>query len=98
MNTLIRQRIASWVILATVTPLMLACTSTTPELDARFGDAVRAAREQQTLNPQPAGTRDPVSGIDGKAAVSAQDRYQESFKAPPKTFEVLGIGGTASGQ
>lgn len=78
---------------------LTACVSTTtPELDAKFGDAVRAAREAQTVNPAASANKDPVQGIDGKAAVNALERYQDSFKAPPKTFEVLNIGGSQSGQ
>ena len=64
------------------------CGSTTPELDAKFGDAVRAAREAQTLNPAASSNKDPVLGLDGKAAVQAQERYQDSFKSPPKTFDI----------
>ena len=64
------------------------CGSTTPELDAKFGDAVRAAREAQTLNPGASANKDPVLGLDGKAAVQAQERYEDSFKSPPKTFEI----------
>lgn len=75
---------------------LTGCASTTPELDAKFGDAVRAARDKQILNPAASANQDPVLGVDGKAAVSAQDRYNDSFKAPPKTFEV--IGGSVSGQ
>lgn len=80
--------------------MVAGCGSVTPELDARFGDAVRTAREQQTLNPVPAAaSKDPVQSIDAKAAVNAQERYQDSFKTPPKTFDVLGIGGNlGSGQ
>ena len=64
------------------------CASTTPELDAKFGDAVRAAREAQTLNPGASANKDPVLGLDGKAAVHAQERYEDSFKSPPKTFDI----------
>ncbi len=84
---------------ATTIALMVqltGCGSTTPDLDAKFGDAVRTARQQQTLNPAAPMGNNPVLGIDGRAAASAQDRYQDSFKAPPKTFEVLGIGGALS--
>lgn len=78
---------------------LTGCVSiTTPELDAKFGDAVRAAREAQTLNPGASANKDPVLGLDGKAAVNALERYQDSFKSPPKTFEVINIGGTLSGQ
>lgn len=72
--------------------LLSACASTTPVLDANFGNAVRAARAAQTLNPNASANRDPVLGIDGQAAASAQDRYQESFKAPPQTFDVSNTG------
>lgn len=67
---------------------LAGCASTTPELDAKFGDAVRAAREAQTLNPTASANKDPVLGVDGKAAAHAQDRYRDSFKAPPSTFDV----------
>ena len=76
---------------------LTGCGSTTPELDAKFGDAVRTARQQQTLNPAAPTGNNPVLGIDGQAAASSQDRNHDSFKAPPKTFEVFGIGGTGGG-
>jgi hypothetical protein len=72
---------------------LTGCVSTTPELDAKFGDAVRAAREAQTLNPTASANQDPVLGVDGKAAVNAQERYQESFKSPPPTFEIINMTG-----
>lgn len=72
--------------------------SSTPLLDAKFGDSVRAARESQTLNPAASANQDPVLGIDGKAAVQAQERYQDSFKTPPRTFEIINIGGALTGQ
>jgi hypothetical protein len=76
---------------------LTGCGSTTPDMDAKFGDAVRAVRQQQILNPAAPMGNNPVLGIDGQAAASAQDRYHDSFKAPPKTFEVFGIGGTGGG-
>lgn len=77
--------------------LLTACASTTPAADARFGNAVREARIAQTLNPNVSANRDPVLGIDGKAGAAAQERYQESFKTPPRTFEVINIGGSLNG-
>lgn len=85
---------------ATTIALMVqltGCGSTTPDLDAKFGDAVRTARQQQTLNPAAPMGNNPVLGIDGQAAASAQDRYHDSFKTPPKTFEVFGIGASGGG-
>lgn len=77
---------------------LAGCASTTPELDSRFGEAVRGTRDAQALKPAAPVSKDPVLGVDGKAAVQAQERYEESFKSPPKTFEVIGIGGTLGGQ
>jgi len=84
--------------LLATTSLLAACASTTPQLDAVFGDAVREARTAQTLNPKASENTDPVLGIDGKAGASAQQRYQESFQAPPRTFEIINIGGAITGQ
>ncbi len=77
--------------------LLVACASVTPRYDSKFGDAVRAARQAQTLNPDAPAAGDQALGIDGKTAVHALERYQDSFKTPPKTFEVINIGGALSG-
>jgi hypothetical protein len=81
----------------TCATLLAGCASTTPVLDANFGNAVRQARTAQTLNPEASSNRDPVLGIDGQAGAAALDRYHESFKTPPKTFEVINIGGAITG-
>lgn len=96
-TTFISTRLAGKLAATTVAALLTACASTTPVLDANFGNAVRQARAAQTLNPNASANRDPVLGIDGQAGAAAQDRYQESFKAPPKTFEIINIGGTLTG-
>ena len=95
-NALYATRLAGAVAVA-ATVLLTACSSTTPVLDAEFGKAVRQARMAQTLNPNASANRDPVLGIDGQAGAAAQDRYQDSFKTPPKTFEVINIGGGLTG-
>lgn len=78
---------------------LAGCASSTPALDASFGNAVREARAAQTLNPKAsAQNTQPALGIDGKAANEAQQRYVDSFKAPPKTFEVINIGGSITGE
>jgi hypothetical protein len=60
--------------------LLTACASTTPEYDKRFGDAVRQARSQSTLNPKAGENPDPVSGMDGASARRAIGRYQAGTK------------------
>lgn len=96
-NTFFSTRLAGVLTAASCAALLTACASTTPVLDANFGNAVRQARAAQTLNPNASANRDPVLGIDGQAGAAAQDRYQDSFKAPPKTFEVINIGGGLTG-
>lgn len=78
--------------------LLSACAPTTPQWDASFGNAVRTAIAQQTLHPDASGNPDPVSGIDGRAAREAIDRYQKSFRQPapqPNVFTIgVGSGGS----
>lgn len=83
------------IILASTT--LTGCMSTTPQYDARFGDAVASARALQTINPDASGNSDPVAGIDGRAAKHTIDRYNESFKSPPPTFSIISIGGGVGG-
>ena len=86
---------------ACVVPALLAVLSgcaatTTPNYDARFGNAVRQARSAMTVNPRGAANPDPVAGIDGQAAREALGRYQDSFKTPPPVVNVINIGGVAT--
>ena len=71
------------------------CAPTTPNLDRHFGEGLNLAKAQQTLNPQAGRNLDPVSGIDGKAAKSAYDEYQKSYRTPvpPSNSFTIGIGG-----
>ena len=81
--------------IALLLPALLAGCSFnafTPQYDAQFGDAVRAATQAQILNPA-AGTQPASVGLDGQAAQSAVTRYEDSFKAPPPVVNVINIGG-----
>jgi hypothetical protein len=71
-----------------------ASSTATPNYDARFGDAVRQARLRMTIHPGPP-PADIAAGMDGPAAHEAQQRYQDSFKAPPPVVNVINIGGAA---
>jgi hypothetical protein len=73
--------------------------------DQTFGDAVRAAQAQQTINPN--ASQNPVApqGMDGAAAKATIDRYGKSFETPPPPVNVYTIGvgsggsaGMATGQ
>lgn len=72
-------------------------TSATPHYDLVFGDAVRQARTQQTLDLQAGSRARPALGLDGRAAEEGMHLYRESFKAPPPVVNVINIGGSAAG-
>lgn len=79
--------------LASVSMLLLAaCAPNTPQWDSQFGESVRLAAAQQTLNPEASSNPDPVKGIDGRAAREAIGRYQSSFKEPPPAANSFTIG------
>ncbi|MFL9859967.1 hypothetical protein PQR72_30245 [Paraburkholderia madseniana] len=79
---------------AGVVATLAGCLSSTPHWDATFGDAVNQLKAMQTLNPQASANTDPVSGIDGTAAVAAQKGYAKSFTAPtpPTNMFTIGVG------
>lgn len=79
--------------------LLAGCgVSPTPHYDARFGDAVREARQRMILNPQAGTTAQAPTGLDGVAAREAIGRYQDQFKTPPPAVNVINIGGQIGGQ
>jgi hypothetical protein len=72
--------------------------SPTPHYDARFGDAVRQARQLMIINPNAGANPDTMAGMDGKSATEAMGRYHDSFKAPPPPMNVINIGGAVGGK
>lgn len=68
-----------------------------PQLDAAFGQSVRVAAMAQTANPQAGRVVKIADGFDAQSAVSAIARHRASFKAPPPSFTVVGIGGSLTG-
>ena len=77
--------------------VLLAGCSTTPNYDTHFGDAVREARLQMTINPDAGSNSDQALGMDGRAAREAVILYQGTFKAPPPVVNVINIGGSVGG-
>lgn len=55
------------------------CAATTPEWDARFGDAARQARAQQLVDPAAGGRAPAPEGLDGKAAAATQRDYADYY-------------------
>jgi type IV pilus biogenesis protein CpaD/CtpE len=68
--------------------LLLSGCATTPNADANFGQSVRATLLSQVANPAAVRNDNPVDGLDGRAARTAQEQYEKSFgkaeaSAPP---------------
>ena len=68
------------VCIATALALLLSACATTPHADARFGQSVRATFASQVAQPAAVRNADPVTGVDGRAALGAQERYERSFE------------------
>ena len=84
---------AGWAGLVCVGATLAACAApSTQALDAKFGESVRTIRDSQIIGATPAQRQDPVAGLDASAAVNSQERYQDSFKAPAKTFDPFSAG------
>ncbi len=95
MHTSILKTILSALIASAV---MVGCATKTPILDEHFGEAVNAAKAQQTINPDASMTNDVVYGVDGAAADAAVDQYHKTFTQPPVNTNVFNIGiGSSSG-
>ncbi len=83
----------------TIVLVLLACAGcrampTTPQWDARFGVATRAAFAQQVLHPDAAQAHTVADGIDGASAAAAQQRYRKSFAEPPAPAAfTIGVSG-----
>lgn len=61
---------------------LAGCASTSPAWDSGFGSAVRASVATQVIDPAASANRNPAAGIDAKAALGAQQQYEQSFARP----------------
>lgn len=75
---------------------LAGCSSTTPQYDARFGDAVRHNRQAQVLDPAAGSGKAEPAALDAGSARSAFQRYRDSFKTPPPVVNVINLGGNGS--
>ena len=85
------------VIVLALASLAACATTTTPNYDDRFGNAVREAKQRMIINPDAGKEPGHVAGMDGKAARETMIRYHDSFKAPPPVTNVINIGGSIGG-
>jgi type IV pilus biogenesis protein CpaD/CtpE len=68
------------ILLVTILGALLQGCSSTPRFNGQFGDSVRANLAAQVIAPAAAINTNPANGVDGAAALAAQERYQRSFK------------------
>ncbi|SDD14845.1 hypothetical protein SAMN05444679_10830 [Variovorax sp. CF079] len=85
-------------VIAALAGLLAGCASTTPNYDARFGDAVRDAKRKMTINPDAGRNTDQALGMDGRASRESLLRYHDSYKTPPPAVNVINIGGAIGGK
>lgn len=81
------------------TAILAGCAATTtPNLDAKFGQSLTTLKAQQIINPDASRNTDPVAGIDGQAANAIIDRYHKAYEtpaaAPSGSIGTVGSGGT----
>lgn len=82
-------------VLLTAAAALGGCAALPPSaanVDAGFGSAVRLAIAAQTLNPDAGKRARGPEGFDGQSAVSAVVRHRGTFKEPPPSFSIVGIG------
>ena len=74
--------------------LLVSCSST-PQWEQHFGESVRVAMAQQVIDPAAVRNTNPVTGLDGRAARAALDRYERSFHEPAQQSGALALGVSA---
>lgn len=73
------------------------CAQRAPYLESQMGQSLSMLRAQQTVNPEASNNTDPVAGMDARAAQSAHERYEQSFRTPQTQRNAFTIGiGTAT--
>lgn len=94
-----RLRIARLLIpLTAVCTVLGGCMTSTPVWDAHFGEAARAVKQAQIIDPHAAEHNPSTQGVDGQSAVSAMTQYDKLFSAPPVSSNpyTIGVGSGAS--
>ena len=79
----------------TMAACALQTTPTTPRWDQNFGVSARATLAAQVMHPDAGRSGDTVTGMDGRAAHAAYERYQKanSEPAPQPSAFIIGVSG-----
>lgn len=81
MTTILSPRCTSC-LLALLVLGLAGCATPAAEQAVASGFSVRAAVAAQIAHPEAVRNTNPVSGIDGAAALQAQQKYERSFNKP----------------
>lgn len=75
------------------------CAATTsPDWDARFGDATRILQAGQLITPDaPLRNAQQVPPTDGRSVMEARHQMTESYRSPPPNQVIqIGVGGSSA--
>ena len=75
---------------------LTACAETTPRWDSSFGNSVRSTFAAQVINPAAMRNTNPAGGIDGRAAMTAQKKYEIGAGAQEPSASTTSMMGGAS--
>jgi hypothetical protein len=74
--------------------------SGTPGVDARFGDALRALKAQQLIDPDATQRHAQATPpVDGRSTREAVERHADTYRNPPPTNVInIGVGAGGNGR
>lgn len=78
-------------------PLLSACMTSTPIWDKHFGESVTTLSRAQMVNPDAPEAQPPLTGVDGKTAVTAMSNYDRSMIRIYPGGGMAGSSGMATG-
>ena len=70
---------------------LAGCAQTSPHWEKNFGTSLRESLASQVADPAAARNPNPnpVTGLDGRAAAAASQRYEASFATPSKQQSLI---------
>ncbi|MDA3916239.1 MAG: hypothetical protein PF690_04625 [Deltaproteobacteria bacterium] len=87
-------------IILLICPIIFGCNSSYHEqssLNQNWGRSYETARFNQIINPDAPDNTEPVTDLNGKAAMNTLDQYQDSFKTRQSTRKIYNIDLTGVG-
>lgn len=87
-----------WIFIGIVAVLSLAVGCAPSRVEMDYGTSYQLQKYNQTLNPEAEKNLAPVTGLDGRAAQHAMEKYQKGFQKQEQTsatyqFSIGSMGG-----